>query len=75
VEQGKAGQLIVDKRWEDGKMSEFKERMMMCSEDYDEMIDMALAMKDKEWFEELIKRQKRLREMEIEARRELGVLD
>ncbi|UED67824.1 IDEAL domain-containing protein [Brevibacillus sp. HD3.3A] len=56
-------------------MSEFKERMMMCSEDYDEMIDMALAMKDKEWFEELVKKQRRLREMEIEARRELGVLD
>ncbi|MBA4531304.1 IDEAL domain-containing protein [Brevibacillus halotolerans] len=38
-------------------MSEFKERMMMCSEDYDEMIDMALAMKDKEWFEELVTKQ------------------
>ncbi|WP_157696722.1 MULTISPECIES: IDEAL domain-containing protein [Brevibacillus] len=56
-------------------MSEFKERMMMCSEDYDEMIDMALAMKDKEWFEELVTKQKRLRELEIEMRRELGVLD
>ncbi|MGG0884062.1 IDEAL domain-containing protein [Brevibacillus parabrevis] len=56
-------------------MSEFKERMMMCSEDYDEMIDMALAMKDKEWFKELVKKQRRLRELEIEMRRELGVLD
>ncbi|GIO32248.1 hypothetical protein J2TS6_33890 [Paenibacillus albilobatus] len=56
-------------------MSEFKERLMMCSENYDEMIDMALAMKDKDWFEELVKKQKRLRELEIEMRRELGVLD
>ncbi|MFI8711685.1 IDEAL domain-containing protein [Brevibacillus brevis] len=56
-------------------MSEFKERMMMCSEDYDEMIDMALAMNNKEWFEELVKKQKRLRELEIEMRGELGVLD
>ena len=56
-------------------MGEFKEAMMMCSEDYDEMIDMALAMKDKEWFEELVKKQRRLRELEIEMRRELGVLD
>ncbi|OKP90161.1 hypothetical protein A3848_12440 [Paenibacillus sp. P32E] len=30
-------------------MSEFKERMMMCSVEYDEMIDMAQAMRDKEW--------------------------
>lgn len=36
-------------------MGEFKEAMMMCSEDYDEMIDMALALKDKDWFEELVK--------------------
>lgn len=56
-------------------MSEFKEAMMMCSEDYDEMIDMALALKDKEWFEELVKKQKWLRELEIQARRELGVLE
>ncbi|CAM3662064.1 IDEAL domain-containing protein [Brevibacillus invocatus] len=56
-------------------MSEYKEPMMMCSEDYDELIDMALAMKNKEWFEELVKKQKRLREIEIEMRRELGVLD
>ncbi|WP_289140969.1 IDEAL domain-containing protein [uncultured Brevibacillus sp.] len=56
-------------------MSEYKEPMMMCSEDYDELIDMALAMKNKEWFEELVKKQKRLRELEIEMRRELGVLD
>ncbi|MED0759123.1 IDEAL domain-containing protein [Aneurinibacillus thermoaerophilus] len=56
-------------------MSEFKEQMMMCSEDYNELIDMALAMKDKEWFEELVKRQKRLRELEVEMRRLLGVID
>lgn len=56
-------------------MSEFKERMMMCSEDYDELIDLALAQKDKEWFKELVKKQKRLRELEIQVRRELGVLD
>lgn len=56
-------------------MSEYKEPMMKCSEDYDELIDMALAMKNKEWFEELVKKQKRLRELEIEMRRELGVLD
>ncbi|MGM0715471.1 IDEAL domain-containing protein [Brevibacillus parabrevis] len=56
-------------------MSEFKEKLMMCSEDYDVLIDMALAMKNKEWFEELVKKQKRLRELEIEMRRELGVLD
>ena len=56
-------------------MGEFKEAMMMCSEDYDEMIDMALAVKDKKWFEELVTKQKRLRELEIEMRRELGVLD
>ncbi|NQF16094.1 IDEAL domain-containing protein [Brevibacillus sp. HB1.3] len=56
-------------------MSKFQEAMMMCSEDYDELIDLALAKKDKEWFEELVKKQKRLREIEIEMRRELGVLD
>jgi len=56
-------------------MGEFKEAMMMCSEDYDELIDLALAQKDKEWFEELVKKQKRLRELEIQVRRELGVLD
>ncbi|WP_281869512.1 IDEAL domain-containing protein [Brevibacillus parabrevis] len=56
-------------------MSKFQEAMMMCSEDYDELIDMALAQKDKEWFEELVNKQKWLRELEIQARRELGVLD
>ena len=56
-------------------MSEFKEAIMMCSEDYDELIEMALAQKDKEWFEELVEKQKRLRKLEIEMRRELGVLD
>lgn len=52
-----------------------KEPYHMCSEDYNKLIDMALEQKDKEWFEELVKRQKRLREMEIEMRRELGLLD
>jgi hypothetical protein len=56
-------------------MSESKEWTMMRSEDYDDLIDLALAMKNKEWFEELLTKQKQLRELEIEMRRELGVLD
>ncbi|WP_242772462.1 IDEAL domain-containing protein [Brevibacillus parabrevis] len=56
-------------------MSESKQPVQMHSEDYDALIDLALAKKDKAWFEELVRQQKRLREMEIEMRRELGVLD
>jgi len=56
-------------------MNDPKRPNHMRSEDYNELIEMALAQKDKEWFEELVTRQKRLREMEIEARRLLGVMD
>lgn len=56
-------------------MSEPNKPTMMRSEDYNELIDMALSTKDKDWFEELQKKQKRLREMEIEMRRMLGVID
>ncbi len=56
-------------------MSEPKQPTMMRSEDYNELIDMALSTKDKEWFDELLKKQKLLREMEIEMRRMLGVID
>ncbi|BCJ87680.1 hypothetical protein [Effusibacillus dendaii] len=56
-------------------MSEPKQPTMMRSEDYNELIDMALVTKDMEWFDELQKKQKCLREMEIEMRRMLGVID
>ncbi|MEY8747015.1 hypothetical protein AB9M62_48620 [Bacillales bacterium AN1005] len=46
----------------------------MCSEDYNELIDMALAQWDKEWFVDLVQRQKQLRTMEIEIRHWLGVV-
>jgi hypothetical protein len=56
-------------------MSDSKQPNHMCSEDYNELIEMALEKKDKEWFRELVKRQKSLREMEIEMRRWLGVME
>ncbi len=56
-------------------MNDSKQPNHLKLEDYNGLIDIALAQKDKKWFEELVKRQKRLREMEIEARRLLGVID
>ncbi|MNG19102.1 hypothetical protein D3C84_1032260 [compost metagenome] len=43
--------------------------------DYDELIELALAIKDKEWFLELAQRKKELEAVEKEVRRDFGFID
>jgi hypothetical protein len=43
--------------------------------DYDELIELALAIKDKEWFLDLTHRKKKLEAAEEEVRRDFGFVD
>ncbi|WP_311080834.1 hypothetical protein [Paenibacillus polymyxa] len=47
----------------------------MHSSDYDLLIDQALAIADKEWFEELVKKKNELAALEKEVRRDFGFDD
>lgn len=48
---------------------------MIVSNDYDALIEQALAMKDKEWFEELLGKKKELQAEEEEVRKDIGLRD
>jgi len=43
--------------------------------DYDELIEQALAIMDKEWFLDLTRRKKELEAAEEEVRRDFGFID
>ncbi|WP_164779513.1 hypothetical protein [Paenibacillus kobensis] len=43
--------------------------------DYDELIELALAIRDKEWFLDLTYRKKELKAAEEEVRRDFGFVD
>lgn len=44
----------------------------MALSDFDDLIELALANGDKEWFLELVRRRKELEEVETKVRRDLG---
>jgi hypothetical protein len=48
---------------------------MIVSKDYDALIEQALAMNDKEWFEELVGKKKELQAAEEEVRKDIGLID
>jgi hypothetical protein len=53
-------------------IEKLRELPRKSSEDYLELMHLALKMNDREWFEELAKEKARLEKLEEEARRELG---
>ena len=48
-----------------------KQGRFIASGDYDALIEQALIMKDKQWFEELVKKKQELRQLEEEVRNDL----
>ncbi len=48
---------------------------MIVSNDYDALIEQALAMKDQEWFDELVRKKKELQAVEEEVRKYIGLID
>lgn len=54
-------------------LEKIKDLPRKSSEDYLEMMHIALEMNDKEWFEELGKEKAKLEELEEEARRIVGL--
>lgn len=51
----------------------YRQPRTIASKDYGELIEHALAMKDKEWFEELVRKKKELQALEKEVRRDIGM--
>ncbi|WP_158630160.1 hypothetical protein [Cohnella sp. AR92] len=47
----------------------------IASSDFDDLIELALANGDKEWFLDLVQRKKELEKAEAEVRRDLGFED
>jgi len=52
-----------------------KQGRFIASGDYDVLIEQALIMKDKQWFEELVKKKQELRQLEEEVRNDLGFVE
>jgi|GEM_PF-1393419 len=55
--------------------SKMKQGRFVASGDYDALIELALIMKDKQWFEELVKKKQKLRQLEEEVRNDLGFVE